>query len=519
MKKRNIILSVLFAAVGLTSCDMEKYPYNAVEESQYMTTANDFKSARIGLYSPYRTLTSGGHILTPEFQCADFHATASYSNTYGNQYRWDFQSSDGNIEAIWGNFYTLIARSNYYIDSYQKLVNGEIPGISEADRALIDCWAGEAYFSRAFAYYNLATFFCEAYDPSTAAEVYGLPLQLTYVSNATDNSQYPGRSSLQATFEQINKDLAEAERLVNENKTVNSNTQAKYNYISQDLVTALRARIALWTKDYDTAISASTALISSNKYPLINDGEAFRAMWVTDYGTEVIWQIYTAAPDELCSTNGTMFWGQYKNGDPQVMDFIPSQSLIDLYTDGDKDIRFTSFFAPYHLALSNGSEADVYVFDKCPGNPDIYSQTIVDNHYINKPKPFRIAEQYLIAAEAYAAKNDVTNASKYLNDLCRTRIAEYVDKNYTNATILTAIQNERHKELVGEGFQLIDLKRWNLGIDRANAYQESTMVLQPGGVNTTALSKQAGDDRFVWPIPKAEYDANPQLKGQQNPGY
>ena len=59
MKKRNIILSVLFAAVGLTSCDMEKYPYNAVEESQYMTTANDFKSARIGLYSPYRTLTSG----------------------------------------------------------------------------------------------------------------------------------------------------------------------------------------------------------------------------------------------------------------------------------------------------------------------------------------------------------------------------------------------------------------------------------------------------------------------------
>lgn len=348
MKKRNIILSVLFAAVGLTSCDMEKYPYNAVEESLYMTTANDFKSARIGLYSPYRTLTSGGHILTPEFQCADFHATASYSNTYGNQYRWDFQSSDGNIEAIWGNYYTLIARSNYYIDSYQKLVNGEISGISEADRALIDCWAGEAYFSRAFAYYNLATFFCEAYDPNTAAEVYGLPLQLTYVSNATDNSKYPGRSSLQATFEQINKDLTEAERLVNENKTVNSNTQAKYNYISQDLVKALRARVALWTKDYDTAISASTGLISSNKYPLINDGETFRAMWVTDYGTEVIWQIYTAAPDELCSTNGTMFWGQYKNGDPQVMDFIPSQSLIDLYTDGDKDIRFTSFFAPYH---------------------------------------------------------------------------------------------------------------------------------------------------------------------------
>jgi hypothetical protein len=33
------------------------------------------------------------------------------------------------------------------------------------------------------------------------------------------------------------------------------------------------------------------------------------------------------------------------------------------------------------------------------------------------------------------------------------------------------------------------------------------------------LSYAAGDYRFVWPIPSDEIQVNPQLEGQQNPGY
>ena len=35
----------------------------------------------------------------------------------------------------------------------------------------------------------------------------------------------------------------------------------------------------------------------------------------------------------------------------------------------------------------------------------------------------------------------------------------------------------------------------------------------------TDIEKEATDNRWVWPIPKDEMDSNPQLKGQQNPGY
>ena len=53
MKKIYILFTALLAMAGLGSCDMEKYPYNAVEENLYMKTVSDFEQARIGLYSNY----------------------------------------------------------------------------------------------------------------------------------------------------------------------------------------------------------------------------------------------------------------------------------------------------------------------------------------------------------------------------------------------------------------------------------------------------------------------------------
>ena len=45
--------------------------------------------------------------------------------------------------------------------------------------------------------------------------------------------------------------------------------------------------------------------------------------------------------------------------------------------------------------------------------------------------------------------------------------------------------------------------------------QNSDVVFQRG----TDLSIAADDYRWLWPIPQAEIDSNPQVKPQQNPGY
>lgn len=514
MKKIYTFLAAALLAFGVSSCDMEKYPYNAVEESKYMTTLNDFASARVGLYSYYRSITTGGYILTPEFQCDDFLATADYSNSYGNQYRWDFQPNDGNIEAFWSTYYTLIARCNYFIDSYNKIKDSDV--IEEEDMPIIEAYVGEAYFTRAYSYLQLAGLFCKAYDVASADSDFGLPLQLTYAPSS-DASTYLGRSSMKDTYAQIMSDINDASAFVNPELIVAKGQQA-INYISQDVVTALKARAALQMKDYTTAATASTSLINAGKYPLISDAAQFASMWSTDMGTEVMWQIYMSA-DELGSSTGTMFWGQYKEDPSQVRtDFLPSRKLIELHTADD--IRFQAFYTPFKLTVSTGAEGYVYMFNKYPGNPDIYTVVNVDNHYTNKSKPFRIAEQYLIAAEAYAAQGNSAEGGKYLNALKKSRIASYTEKEFNSANLLMVeVQDERHKELVGEGFRLTDLKRWGKGVNRDNGYQDAALTLLPGAEQTTALDKAANDFRMVWPIPKSETDSNPQIKDQQNPGY
>ena len=514
MKKVHILFASLLAAVGLASCDMEKYPYNAVEENKYLTTVSDFEQARIGLYSNYRAITTGVYVLLPEMQCDDFQAVAGFSNTYGNHQRWDFQTTDGNIQTVWSAYYSTIARCNFYLDGYNRVVAGEVlADISDADLTAISTYAAEAYFTRAFCYYMLSTYFCQAYDPNTADSQLGLPLQLTYAPTS-DASVYPGRSSLKATYEQILSDLNNASDLWT------GSTWNKY-YVSAYSIQALQARVALNMKDYSTAISASTALINASTqagFGLVSDAEMYAGIWNADNGAETIWQIFMKAPSELGSATGSTFWGNYLSDTPdeQTMDYVPSQSLVDLY-DQENDIRFTAFFTPYHLTTSTGTSGDIFVFNKYPGNPNLGNLT-VDQHYTNMSKPLRTAEQYLIAAEAYLESGDETNAASYLNQLRAARIAGYVNQTFSSsASLRAAIYDERHKELAGEGFRLNDLKRWGLGFDR-NGTEQEPAVVQPGAA-FTELNIEASNYRFTWPIPKAETDVNPQLKGQQNPGY
>ncbi len=516
MKNIKLLFASALVAFGVTSCDMDKYPYNSLEESTYMTTVNDFANARVGLYSYYRSLTTGGYILTPEIQGDDFHAVAGFSNAYGNQYRWDFQPSDGNIESIWSAYYAHISRANYFIDSYQAAVKGDKGEFNEEELEVLGAYAAEAYFTRAYDYLNLAGYFCEAYDAETAEEALGLPLQTTYAPTS-DASRYPGRSSLKATYEQIMSDIEDAEELINP-ALILGESQKALNYITKDVVVALKARAALQMQDYETAIDASTSLIAAGQYPLINTEADFKNMWVYDEGSEVMWQIYMS-PDELGSATGTTFWGQYKEDKSTMrMDYVPSQKLVDLYEEND--IRFGAFFEAFELTVPTGASGWLWVFNKYPGNPNLYASLSVDAHYTNMSKPFRIAEQYLIAAEAYLGMTDLANAGSYLNQLQAARFIDFQAANYTDATILmNAIKDERHRELVGEGFRLTDLKRWREGVKRQNATQVADLVLYPGAETTTALSKDADDFRMLWPIPKAEMDVNPQLKGQQNPGY
>ena len=66
-----------------------------------------------------------------------------------NQYRWDFQSSDGNVEGVWQNHYvntlhvvtTLLMVTN-------KVLDGTVTDLSDANKELIAAYAGEDIFHK-----------------------------------------------------------------------------------------------------------------------------------------------------------------------------------------------------------------------------------------------------------------------------------------------------------------------------------------------------------------------------------
>ena len=82
--------------------------------------------------------------------------------------------------------------------------------------------------------------------------------------------------------------------------------------------------------------------------------------------------------------------------------------------------------------------------------------------------------------------------------------------------VLWEIRRERRIELMGDGFRFRDLKRWKKGLNRSSSEAQDISYLPALG---TDMVKAADDYMWVWPIPKDEIDANPQIKGQQNAGY
>ncbi|MCD8032639.1 MAG: RagB/SusD family nutrient uptake outer membrane protein [Bacteroides sp.] len=503
--KKIYSLLLLVACLFFKGCDMEKYPYDAIEETQALENVQDFRNVRNGIYSTFRTITTGSHILMQEIQADEFNAVLGFSNTYGDMYRWTFVASSTTLRTIWSNYNVTIARCNFLIDGALRLFANEETALTESEIQEIQLYLGEAYFTRAFCHFNLAIRFCKSYDSSTAETDLGLPIQLTY-NPGLSPSEYPGRSSMKDTYGQIVEDLDYASTYISTTGVVES------NYITTDAVVAMQARVALEMGNDDLAISSALALINSSRYSLIDNASDYWELWKHDTGTEAIWQIAMPSLTEIGAQTGSYFIGIVESS----KDYIPSDDLLSLY-DKNHDIRFATYFDTYHLTVASGASGTIYFFNKYPGNERISSDSRAQ--FVNQTKVFRISEMYLIAAEAYANKNDLTNGAKYLNELAQKRILGYTDRNFTSVDILKSeIRDERQRELVCEGHRMMDLKRWKLGVTRTES-QNPDLILFPGQDSTEKLRRDSNDPRMVWPIPQDEIDANPQIRNQQNPGY
>ena len=180
------------------------------------------------------------------------------------------------------------------------------------------------------------------------------------------------------------------------------------------------------------------------------------------------------------------------------------------------DYRKQVYFQKYSITYGGTTFRDIYFVNKYPDNNNLKTNFSGLPTYMHKPKLFRIAEQYLIAAEAAYRKGDEGSAKSYLNSLRRSRNLT-TDVTATGEALFTEIQNERNRELAFEGFRLHDIKRWGLGVVRGTPQNPDAIISTPPE-EYDQLNIPAGNYKLTWPIPAANITFE-NGRWRQNPGW
>ncbi len=507
MKK--ILYITLSLLLLLTSCDLDKKQSGTIGTADGLQSMEDVANMRNNLYVRLRGMYDGFDIYLGELQTDIFHPSIGFGNRGGTEYRWEQQASWDDAESKWSSSYSITAVANYLLGQIEKLET--TLELTDAEKTTLELYKGECYFMKAITLFELMQRFAPAYDAATASSDLGVIIEKTY-EPTSDITKYKPRSTVAEVYAYIDEclDIAKA-GIASEEGVVAS------EYLTIDAVNAMAARIALTKGDYDAAIQYSTGLINSGTYPLIEakDTTKHTALWANDSGEECIMQLYADYPAESVPVSLSYGYISKAADGKYSPDYILEKWILDLYSIND--IRAYIWFTEQTLTYGT-IVGDAVLLNKFPGNRTLQSPDVATSSHIHKIKPYRIAEQYLIAAEAYAMKGDVTNGAKYLNELRESRIADYISAEYSLDGLIDEVANERVRELIGEGFRFFDLKRRGEGFARSEV-QNPDVTDNATNPNISLRVVSADDPRFLWPIPQAEIDANPQIKGQQNPGY
>lgn len=504
MKIKTILLYSLHTVLPLgllllSGCNLDRDSEDMIPLKETFKTFEDATRWNNGLNSTLRGRLTGAYAMPQEVQADMLHAYTDGKGAGNDFYKWEqIRPENKLIGSIYHSYYASITDVNLMLKYFPSipLKNGEAPRMN--------IYLGEAHFARAFYYFNLAMRWGERYNAESADKDLCVPLNVDFTPTVRQN-----RATNKEVYDTILQDLSNAESLL----SGVSGTLASQR-ITVDVVRALQARVYLYMGEMKEALAIAERLISSGIYPLLAstgpDGrpnqDAFVEMWLHDSGSEQIYMPYVAKPDEM--PGGSDLYGanqslsERKNVQINTPSHFTAQWVLDAFAE--EDLRGRAYFEYGNtLDLSDRVVEDVVVVSKFKGNP-LYknaSSSFFGGYLPNAqyaPKPFRIAEQYLIASEAAFEMGQEPKAQQYLNALRLSRGLKAVTA--SGEELRAAIRNERMLELFGEGFRLWDLRRWGESVRRHDPQKPGIVVKSSDDGEVYPNS----DPRFVWPFPAEE---------------
>jgi hypothetical protein len=372
----------------------------------------------------------------------------------------------------------------YWTELYQEIyaANAVIEGLrnsSSVTAAVRQQLTGEATFLRAFLHFY-------------AVNLYG-PVPIVTTTNYQLNNTIK-RSSVSEVYQQIIRDLEAAQTDLSGNFVNGTGVvTTERTRPNEGAATALLARAFLYTNQWDSAeIEAGSLISNSTQYGLSTD---LNTVFLAN-SMEAIWQLQPVAPGYNTS-DAYYFVLTSPPGSSQFPVSI-SSNLLTVFEPGDK--RDSNWVGIY-----TADSINYYYF---PNKYKIGTYN-TSNPVTEYEMVFRLAEQFLIRAEARVQQGNILGAQTDLN-MIRARAGLAGTTANNQASLLTAILHERQTELFTEwGHRWFDLIR------TANI---NAILGSPGNVfQSKGGSGSWNPDWALLPLPLSETQINPNLT--QNPGY
>ena len=474
-------------AVALSSCDiLDKEPSDSWDSGSAIQTVDDLKYAVNGVYE-----TQTGNVSTFGNYTGDFGLFADLkgsdyqcigNNNQATEISRYMATSTSNLpEAIYYLFYKSIARTNKVMEQTKA------SGLTGDE---VNAYMGELYALRALFHFDLARVYAQL--PTVASSMDNMGIVLA--TKTLDYTFVPERATLKQTYETILADLDEAIKLMEPIASTHdkNGTTGHMNYWA---ALALRARVNLYLDDVNVngttehnklALADAKKIIEEGPYSLYKYAD-YTSVWAKEFTDESIFEFQTTSQynpqrNSLGYYTDPSGYAEAGMSDSFVENFVNNPAYAN-------DIRVSTGMIKEE---SDGSNNKAFYTQKYPGRDG--------QIYVNNAKVFRLSEMYLIAAEAALKTNDGTTAAKYIDDLRKERIADYVAGSTTSVT-LDDILTERRLELNGEGHMAWDM--WRNGKAVNNAWAGEIL---PDAYNA------------IFPIPQANINtSHGALK--QNPGF
>ncbi len=386
-----------------------------------------------GITGCYDAMQSASYYGRSMFNMCELASDNAYNGgtikEYGQFNNNSILADNATIEGTWSAIYRSINRVNAILAEIDRLED-----LSDTEK---DAFRAELYFLRGLHYFNLV-------------RTYGdVPAKFEATTDLTTlNTPLSSVSDILAT---IGADLEFAE-----GKIVGTSRTRATNWA----VIALQAKIGLFSGDYTTAISKTTQLIDDGPFEL---EQIFSDLYLQEVSGESIFEIDFTEND--------------KNRLAEY--YLPNQ-LTGRYEVAPEEGLINAFPAEDTARLN----ATIHYVE---GTPYAGKYTDIslggDNVYV-----FRLAEMYLIRAEANAMLEQNLNAVQDDINMARSRVGLDNTTAGTYEELKLAIEEERRFEFAFEGHRWYDLVRTGRAID--------------------VLPNITSAEQYLFPIPLAETTSN-----------